>query len=273
MIKKILFLFFYVLLITTTEEKCFAELEELPCNDVSSVENAIALKLAEIENYKLDAIITIDNHVAYSQIIGKTPDMLRISQRIKNGDDELTNLVVFDGRYQWIESKLSNRILNVSKIRLSEVVKEDRPFDTGYYVQGAGIFSGEDYLSTIRILLEIYDLSATCSTNKILLMGSLDEEKFESYAQSRKFAMFNEKHAFTEQYKKNFKYAHLAFDSNFILNEYALGTSKNDLKLNVDFQHIQLNQSGLENQFRYQIDKGIEPEDITDELKQVLSNN
>ncbi len=274
MIKESIFAYCIALLVAASAEPCSAETQKLNCDDFLTIKKTILIKLNDINDYKLDATVSIDNNVAHAQIIGRPPDRLRITQRLHKGAEELTNIVVFDGQNQWVESKFLNKVLEVSKIRLSEVVDAGRPFDTGYYIQGAGIFGGEDFPSTVKILLAIYDLSATCSSHKTILSGYLIDKKFEEYSRKRKFARFNKEQGFRDQYKKNFKYAYMVFhNTDCLLHEYTLGPSKNSKRIKVTFQHIKLNFGGLEDEFDYQVPKGFEPTDITDELKQALKND
>ncbi|MCP3928519.1 MAG: hypothetical protein GY705_05395 [Bacteroidetes bacterium] len=274
MIKRYIFLYCVAFFAATAGELCSAEVQEYNCDDLVAIKKSILSKLNEINSYQLDATVSIDDKVVTSQITGKQPDRLRITQKINKGSEELVNTIVFDGRNQWIESKFSNKILQVSKIRLSEVVDSGRLFDTGYYIQGAGIFGGEDFPSTVRILLSLYNLSAICSSNKIILSGYLDEKKFEEYAGKRKFAEFNKRYGYRDRFKKSFRYANMVFGhTDYLLHEYTLGPSNKSETMKIKFHHTLINIDGLEGEFSYQIPKGIDPTDITDELKQAFTNN
>lgn len=270
---KIICVSFIIFLVAVSGIQCSAETQKYNSSNFNSIKNKILLKLDEINNYQVDAAVSMDNNVASSQISGKQPDRLRIAQRITKGSEELSNTIIFDGQFQWIESKFSNKILQISKIKLSEVVDLDRPFDTGYNMQGAGIFGGESFPSTVRILISIYNLSGIRSADQIILSGSLNQEKFEAYADKRKFAKSNREHGFKDKFKKNFGYAILVFGkADFLLREYTIGRSKDDMKIKVVFQNLKINLDDIDNNFIYQVQEGVEPVDITDELKQALLN-
>ena len=273
MIKKIICVSFFAVLAIVSGLQCSVKTQENNSSGIVSIKDKILRKLDEINNYKVDATVSIDNHIARSQIFGMQPDRLRVTQRIRKGSEELSNTIMFDGRFQWIESKLSNNTLQISKIKLSDVVDLDRPFDTGYYLQGAGIFGGESFPSTVRILISIYNLSAIRSSDKIILSGSLDQNKFEAYADKRKFAKLNRESGFRDKFKKDFGYASMEFGgADFFLRKYALGPSKDNMNIEVSFHNLKINLDGMENSFVYHIPKGVEPVDITDELIQALGN-
>lgn len=253
---------------------CSANEQESRCDDLAVIKKNILNSLNSVDTYQLNATVAMDGKVFPSQIAGKLPNRLRITQKIHHNSEELDTTVVFDGRHQWVESKLSKKILQVIKIRLSEVVDSTRPFDTGYYLQGTGIFSGEDFPSTVKILLSIYKLTITCTSDKIVLSGHLNEKKFEDYASKRKFAKLNKVRGFRDQFKKNFKYASLLFSRNdYLLRGYLLGSSDKNEKVTVIIKDVKTNIDCLEDEFEYQIPNGIVPNDITDELKRALNDN
>ena len=251
---------------------CSAGAGQDHCDDFLSIRKRILTKLDEIKNYRFEAVVSMEDNVVVTQICGAKPNRLRIKQELNNGSKQYINTVVFDGKYQWVESRQSDKILQLSRIKLSKIVDKERPFDTGYYVYGAGIFAGEDFPSTVEILLSIYDLSAICSPDGLILSGRLNETKFEKYAATRKFANFNKEHGFGDAFKRSFRYAIMVFGTtDYVLRKYTLGPSQKAEKIKVTFNQVKINSGISGDEFIFHIPGGIEPNDITSELLQAFS--
>lgn len=247
----------------------FAGIEDLHCDSAADIKKRILNKTADIRSYQLKASVKIDDTVVLSKILGITPDRLRIEQSFNGGKDQVLITEVFDGRVQWIESRKSDKV-QVLKINTDELVKNDRPFDTGYYLMGTGLINGEDFPSTIKILLSVYALSAKCHDNKIVLTGYLDQKNFDKYANSRKFKKANK--PFLNDYKKRFCFAEIVVGyPDYGIQRYSLGPSNNTATIITNFNDIQTNLDGIEGAFHYKPPNGVQPSDITDEIKRALA--
>ena len=235
------------------------------CADLSILKKNILEKIIEIESYQLDTKVEIDGNVVSAKILGQIPNWLRVEQKLQYGSEQLLTKVVFDGKSQWVESKTSNQV-QVLKINLPDLVTEERPFDTGYYSMGTGLIHGEDFPSTIKILLSLYDFSADCQPAKIVLEGYLNLKKFEEYVLKRKFQKSNVQ--FKEKFKKDFDFAKITFGyPNYLIQSYSLGESSANETITVTFTNIRINLINIENEFEYKVPKGIDPVDITDDIK------
>lgn len=266
MVAWILFAVFCCLAMTGT---CHAIDSQNNCSDLLVLKRGILHKLSKVKNYRLNTTVTINHEVVSSHISGKQPNMMKIVQKIHHGSKQLITTVVFDGQYQWVESKLSNKI-QILKIRSSEIVSQETPFDTGYYIMGTGIINGEGYPSTVRTLLLLYNLAADCTSDKIILSGHIAARKFEEYAEKRKFAKLNKQ--YKERFMKDFGFASITFSYHDLqIQDYALGPSPGNYTIKVKFSKIKINMDVSENEFKYQIPGDVKPTDITEELKQELS--
>jgi hypothetical protein len=146
--------FFPVFCCLLMAEMCYAIDIQYNCSDVIALKRNIIQKLSEIQDYGLATTVKINDESVSSHIAGKQPNMTRIVQSIHYGSEQLITTVVFDGQYQWVESKISKKI-QIIKIRLSEIVSPERPFDTGYYIMGTGKMNGDGYPSTVRTKREL----------------------------------------------------------------------------------------------------------------------
>jgi outer membrane lipoprotein-sorting protein len=248
----------------------FAGFEDPPCDSAESIKKTILGKIAEVRSYRLEASVNIDDTVVFTKILGITPDRLRIEQSFKSGKDQVHITEVFDRKVQWIETRKSDKI-QVLKINTDELVENDRPFDTGYYLMGTGLINGEDFPSTIKILLSVYALSAKCHRSKIVLTGYLDQANFDKYVSRRKFKKANK--PFTEEYKKRFRFAEIVVGyPDYGIQKYSLGPSNKTVTLTTHFNDIQTNLDGIEEAFHYKAPNGVQPHDITDEIKRALAD-
>jgi outer membrane lipoprotein-sorting protein len=273
MSKPRVFVIFFVIIISLYGELCHAKTDSGNCRDISAAKKTITSRIDEINSYSIDAVVSINGKVVTSKIYGKRPNKLCIIQKIPKGDDELVNKVVYDNRYQWVETKISKKIVQVSKIELSKIVDHERPFDTGYYIMGTGLFSGEDFPSTVKALLSIYDLTAKCSNNRIILSGYLNSDSFLKYIMNRKFAGMKKKHGYIERFKKSFKHARLVFEfPNNHLREYSLGSTDKTETIKIVFKKICLNPELLDDKINYKPPGGMEVIDITEPLRRSIES-
>ncbi len=271
MSKPRVFVVFFVIIISLYGELCHAKTNGGDCRDISADRKTLTSGIDKINSYSIDAVVSINGKVVTSKIYGKKPNKLCIIQKIPKGADELVNKVVYDNRYQWVETKISKKIVQISKIALSKIVDHERPFDTGYYIMGTGLFSGEDYPSTVKALLSIYDLTAKCSNNRIILSGYLNSDSFLKYIMNRKFAGMKKKHGYIERFKKSFKHARLVFEfPNNHLREYSLGSTDKRETIKIVFTKINLNPELLDDKIKYNPPRGMEVIDITESLRRSI---
>lgn len=151
--------------------------EAQDCN-TKNITNQIKRNIKSIPDYRFLSHVSLGDVNVDAQISGKPPNLMRIRLSISQDNTSLITTTVFDGHYQWTETKYPNKT-EVTKIKLSKIVSQNRPFDTSYYVMGSGLLNGEDYPATILTLLSIYDLHATCTTTSIRLAGKLNTSNFQ----------------------------------------------------------------------------------------------
>lgn len=260
---------FAVFCCLTATDTCHAIDSHYNCGDLLVLKRNIIQKLNEVKDYRLTTTVEIDHECVSSRIAGKLPNMMRVVQSIHHGSDQLITTVVFDGQNQWVESRLSSKI-RVIKIRSSEIVSPETPFDTGYYIMGTGIMNGEGYPSTVRNLILLYNLTPVCTSGKIILSGKIDTRQFEEYAGKRKFAKFNKQ--YRDSFIRDFGFASIIFSINDLqIQEYTLGPSTGKYTIKVKFSNIKINTGVFKHGLKYQIPEGVEPKDITEDLKQELA--
>lgn len=269
-----IFVSFFVFMISLYGGLCLAKTNGGDCHDIFAVKKALTSRIDKINSYSIDAVVSIDGKVVTSKIYGKRPNKLCIIQRLPKGSDEFVIKVVYDNQYQWVETKFSKKIVQISKIELSKIVDHERPFDTGYYIMGTGLFSGEDFPSTVKALLSIYDLTAKCSKNRIILSGYLNTDSFLKYIMNRKFAGMKKKHGYIERFKKSFKHARLVFESHDNhLREYSLGSTDKRETIKIVFKKICLNPEGLNDKISYKPPRGMQVNDITEPLRRSIEDS
>ena len=262
---------FCILSILIVNNIGYAGSADLNCTEISGHKNNILDKVAEIKSYQLLAKVKIGGNEVISNISGTIPNRLKVVQEIQYGSEQLSTTVIFDGKFQWVESTTSNQ-LQVLKIRSSELATEDRPFDTGYYIMGTGLINGEDFLSTIKLLLSQYDLKADCQPGKVIMTGYLNSKEFDKYILERKFQKANAH--FKEKFKRNFGFAKITFSyPNYIIQSYSLGTSNAEETIATTFTDLKINPLNIDDEFEYKVPEGTQPIDITDEIKKASSGN
>ncbi len=132
--------------------------------DTADIIQKMEQRLDTITDYRvtIESVVN-DQKPAEMTLYGKRPDLLKAVMQLSE-TDKLT--IVYDKEYQWIEEGNMVYQVNLSK---SERRTAERPFDTDYSLAG-GLLSGEDYVGTIKTMLTIYDLKASCQANSITLI-------------------------------------------------------------------------------------------------------
>lgn len=241
------------------------------CSNIDSIKKDIYGKLNDIRSYQLDATVKMDGHTIFSEISGQPHDRLRVAQHIKQDPAPMQITMVFDGEHQWVESKTSSRT-QLLKIRSSELVSNKNPFDTGYYLMGTGLINGEDFPTTVKTLLSIYNLSSDCISGNVVLSGSLDPIRFNLWASERRFRKTNAQ--FIEKFKKRFGFAKITFGyPDYHIQGYSMGSNSSNETISVSFRNIAFNLADTEAGLNYQVPDGVQPVDITNKIKRALADD
>lgn len=221
------------------------------CNTKDIIQQ-IEQRLDAISDYQVTIkSVANEQQSAEMKLYGKRPDLLKATMQLSE-TDKLT--IVFDKQYQWIEE--GNMVYQLDLSKTQRKVPE-RPFDTDYSLAG-GLLSGEDYVGTIKTMLKVYDLKASCQASTITLKGDLDIEKFTEYTKTRHItAPIDE---FVKQFALTLKEATIKVDKNtYLVTAYDLaGTDK----FKVTFTDYDFSPLTAE-QLNYELPEGIKPIDIT----------
>lgn len=221
------------------------------CNTADTIQQ-IEHRLDAITDYQV-TIESVANQQqpAELKLYGKRPDLLKATMQLSE-TDKLT--IVFDKQHQWIEE--GNMVYQLDLSKTQRKVPE-RPFDTDYSLAG-GLLSGEDYVGTIKTMLTIYDLKASCQANAITLKGDLDIDKFTEYTKTRNISAPIDE--FVKQFAQTLKTATIKIDKNtYLVTAYDLvGTDKFKVTFkDYDFSPL------TAKQLSYKLPEGIKPIDIT----------
>jgi outer membrane lipoprotein-sorting protein len=220
--------------------------------------------LSQIRDYEIRARVSLDGKKVDSRIIGKVPDRLQMQLEMIVPSGRLSQTVVFDGEYQWVESRnpLSTQVL---KIALAELTTTDRPFDTSYYLMGTGLLNGEGFPETIMVLLSVYDLKASCDDDSVVLSGPINVQAFTEYAAGRRS---RGQPTSVDRFAKEFGYLRIEFErEGYVVSGYTMAPSEGKSLFTVHFQQIQTNQGITVEAFDYTPPAGVEAEDITEAVK------
>ena len=121
-------------------------------------------------------------------IEGRRPDLMRLEVALEAERVKITNEMVFDGEWQWVDvTQQSERALlrKIMKID-ADIARPGAPFDTFYYYAGSGFLAGEDYLGTFEQLLNLYEFQQAGEQDGLLVLdGTLIEEKYKEYLSAR----------------------------------------------------------------------------------------
>lgn len=243
---------------------CSIAVDSLANCDTSAILGKIERYIESIEDYQVQSKIFLDGTHVRSDISGKVPNLMCIKMNIEQGSSSVNVTTIFDGTYQWIETKYPTAI-EVLKIKLAGLVSRDRPFDTSYYLMGSGLLNGEDYPTTISTFLSVYDVKAICTQSEIKFAGLLNVDSFTKYALSQKTPGSAERRV--EQYSELFKKLQMVFDAKTLeLKEYHLGTEDKPKRFTSSFSNHLVNQKLTNENFIYVLREGANPIDITGDV-------
>lgn len=258
---------FTLLLLACLAPGCAFTSEQTSTCDEKLINASISQWINDIKDYSLVATIRVENSnvVVQSYIKGKVPEFLRVKLKMTRGDEEMIQKLVFDGDYQWLESN-SNLGANVVKARLDPLTDPNRPFDTSLYLSGTGLFSGEDFPSTLDIYRSIYAVKVKCIDSGIIrLTGNIIPKALKAYIEKSKYS--GKRASNIEQFTKTFNRIRMDFDAtDYSLLGYALGKQDDEI-FHVRIKKLKINSGLTKDDFRYLIPEGVEPKDITDQLR------
>jgi len=219
--------------------------ETVNCN-TSKVLDKIRANVNSIRDYQLVSHVNLNGNKVTSNISGKLPNLMRINMQISQNQSTIDITTTFNGTYQWNVTKYTNAI-EISKIELKNTTNIDHPFDTSFYVMGSGLVNGEDYPTSVKTLLDVYTLTASCNQSNIELSGTVNTKNFKSYMGSKKNT--TQLDARVKQYTASFPKIRMIFDSHSLaLKEYDLGTSKQPTSFVTKLENLSINK-GLKSQF------------------------
>ncbi len=233
--------------------------------DAKKIRSALLSRIDKIKNYKTDITVTVDQVISETHVMGISGKTLLINQEIKAPKYSIVNNVVFDGSTQWVESSRASA-KQVLKLTISELTSSMRPFDTGYYITGTGLLSGEDYVGTLKTLLNIFSLKINCSQSAINISGQVDKSAYTNYVKNIKTKKSSDK--FIQQFITQFGYLKAQFSRKEMkLEKYSLGSSLNDTNFSAVFRNTEYNVNGKEMSIKYQLPKNTQAIDITSQIK------
>lgn len=221
--------------------------------------NKIEQRLDNITDYQVTIKSIVNNQQpAEMTIASKRPDLLKATIKISDND---TLTIVYDKKYQWIEE--TNMVYKVDLSKIKQRTPE-RPFNTDYSLAG-GLLSGEDYVGTIKTILSIYNLKASCKGREITLKGNIDIDKFTKYTQIRQLDIPQDD--FVKQFANTLKTATITVNKdNYLVNSYSL-TGTDQFK--TFFSHYDFTPLTAE-QLSFKLPKGVTPIDITPGISKAL---
>lgn len=213
--------------------------------------------------------------VATNRILGETGRRLRIeatqtpSPALKLSESE--TVVVFDGTWQWREVTSGNKT-GVFKLRIDKVSPDpkNQPFNTGLPIIGTGLLTGEDLPGSVVSLVQTYRMSQLpaaddrVAENEYVFVGKLDLEK---HVQRRKRMALGIDRATARTTQEILGWGIFRFSKdNLRLLGYALGESKDNIRIEVEIEYQSVNHELPEDTFEYEPPEGVQVGDITDQV-------
>ncbi len=228
---------------------------------VTFISNRLLIQMEEADEHSLRMSSRTDEFQARTHIVGDGIQRLSItSEMIADGQTRRV-LSVFDGDKQWVEQRQGERI-QVLYFRLEELPDESRPFDTGLYIWGTGLFSGEDYPGTVRALFSLYNFEASCTGSTATLRGAANPEAVTSYVDSR-----GGDPSSYRGFLDNFPHVRMTVDlAEDVITDYAFGKSDGELMFEVIVTDYRFGENLDEDVFRYSPPDLVEPVDVTNQL-------
>ncbi|MFO7897694.1 MAG: hypothetical protein R6V58_01385, partial [Planctomycetota bacterium] len=184
---------------------------------------------------------------------------------------ESETVVVFDGTWQWREVTSGNKT-GVFKLRIDKVSPDpkNQPFNTGLPIIGTGLLTGEDLPGSVVSLVQTYRMSQLpaaddrVAENEYVFVGKLDLEK---HVQRRKRMALGIDRATARTTQEILGWGIFRFSKdNLRLLGYALGESKDNIRIEVEIEYQSVNHELPEDTFEYEPPEGVQVGDITDQV-------
>ncbi len=234
--------------------------------DASSKLKKIDSWVNSIKSYDVMLNVLIDGNGASikSRISGITSKRLKIELNTETDQYTTKQLVIYDGDYQWVEANgpLGTQVV---KLNTHKLTKPERPFDTSFYLMGAGLINGEDFPSSLNVILSVYDFDEECSKDDgLILSGQLNKKKFINYLSK---SLYSEKKIQSvNQFIDNFSHITLKLETDtYKLKGYGFGT-KEKVKIAYVLLDIKINHSLKLVNFKYIPAEKVDVEDITEKV-------
>lgn len=152
----------------------------------------------------------------------------------------------------------------IIKINLHKLTKPDRPFDTSFYLMGAGLINGEGFPSSLNTILDVYDFDQCKKNSEIILFGSINKNKLTDYISKSLYAKIKLKSV--DQFINTFGQVKLTVDAKTSeLKKYRFGSKGKTPVTYIVLKNV-INQSLNPSEFTYNPPDNVEVEDITQNL-------
>jgi outer membrane lipoprotein-sorting protein len=137
-----------------------------------------------IDTYRVKTQVEFNGQSLSGNVWGDTKQRMRLELKLLGEARPTRWILVFDGRYQWLETQ-AGRLHEVARVDLSTVARPERPFDTRLEVYGSGLAAGDDFPGTIRWLLSVYDYRVDCKADVNVLRGTINKERLAEWMRRR----------------------------------------------------------------------------------------
>lgn len=224
---------------------------------------------------KFDPNHFIESNTIVYGVSGKKMKIITIT-KLPQLSIEMENMLIFDGKWLWIEQKTNkyslmestNLKISAMKIHIPSVSPDpiNGPFNTIYSITGIGLFSYSDLPGTLMKLIEDYSLvkdPKNSDSNYIVFSGNIISERkiFEQFTANKELSDFMDKRtSFCKIWVSK---------NNGLINAYSLGNSEERPTLITEIDYVNMNQKLPNDTFTYFPPEGVVVKDITkDVLKQ-----
>jgi len=213
-----------------------------------------------------------------TSVVGETGKRMRVDMipAIPMGGGDVGLRIIFDGVWQWIESR-SPMGTTVVRLRIDKVSPDaaHQPFNTFYFIKGSGLMRGEDFPRTVASLLKMYDpkqlpaSDARARPGQIVLVGQLREDRFAEYLRRTRQVMAPDTQAVP---MKNESAGLFRFSRESLrLLEFQIGASQDNPSVLTQISYKSVNGDLPEDTFKYTPPAGAKVKDITDDVLRAIS--
>lgn len=219
-----------------------------------------------IKDYEvsLDIKRDVTRGAKYSKLTGISGERMRVDVTSNSGDYSEVKTAIFDGKRQWSVTKTSLGT-EVLSLDVSKLAAEERPFDTSFYLIGVGLISGEDFPSSLRTVIDIYDFSDYCVVDDVIhLKGVINKDDYISYVKKSRFS--EKKMHFVDKYVENLKLVDITLDKNtHQVISYGFG-NKDASVVRYTVTSAEVNKDRKHDEFDYSLPEDLVAADITNVL-------